>query len=108
MIKDGKNADVALSLAQIARQGMPDVPNSADTLGWAYYNKQIYGLAVDLLEQAVSKAPQNATYQYHLGMAYQKSKDAGKARSHLQKALEIDPKYSQANEIRQVLREIGG
>jgi hypothetical protein len=44
--------DVALTLAQTARQGMPNSPNTADTLAWAYYYKGTYGFARDLLEDA--------------------------------------------------------
>jgi tetratricopeptide (TPR) repeat protein len=108
MLTESKNLDVALSLAQVARQGMPDLPHSADTLGWAYYNKALYGLAVDLLEEAVRKAPQNATYHYHLGMAYQKKNEPGRARMHLEKTLQLDPKYAKAGEIRELLRSLKG
>lgn len=51
---------------------MPDSPVAADTLGWVYYQKGIYGFAVDLLLEALQKAPDNATYHYHLGMVDQK------------------------------------
>ncbi len=36
MVDSGQNLDVALSLAQIARRGMPASPNTADTLAWIY------------------------------------------------------------------------
>src|SRR5579863_7826503 len=39
MLEQGENVDVALSMAQTARRGMPESPNAADTLGWAYYQK---------------------------------------------------------------------
>ncbi len=47
MLQSGGNLDVALSLAQTARRGMPDSPNVADTLGWIYYQKGAYRSAVD-------------------------------------------------------------
>ncbi|MGH9567481.1 MAG: tetratricopeptide repeat protein, partial [Candidatus Angelobacter sp.] len=37
MLEHGADTGVALSLAQTARRGLPDLPASADTLGWAYY-----------------------------------------------------------------------
>ena len=44
MLENGENVDVALTMAQTARRAMPDSPNSADTLAWAYYYKGTYGL----------------------------------------------------------------
>lgn len=105
MLEHGGNIDVALSLAQQARQGMPESPNVADTLAWAYYQKGIYGLAIDLLEDGLKKAPNDATMHYHLGLAYQKRNDNAHARAHLERALKINPNYPQADEIRKALRE---
>jgi tetratricopeptide (TPR) repeat protein len=86
MLQQGGNVDVALSMAQTARRGLPDSPNTADTLGWAYYQKGIYNTAVDLFKEAVKKNPQDPTYQYHLGMAYQKTDQPELAKEHLQRA----------------------
>ena len=36
MLEHGGDVGVALSLAQTARKGLPDLPSTADTLGWAY------------------------------------------------------------------------
>ena len=49
MLLNGENPDVALTLAQTARQGMPNSPNTADTLAWAYYYKGAYSFARDFL-----------------------------------------------------------
>ena len=108
MLEHGGNTDVALSLAQVARRGMPDVPNAADTLAWAYYQKGAYKLAIDLLEDALKKAPQNPTYHYHLGLAYQKTNDRARAREHLEQALRINPNYARAEDIRKALAEMAG
>jgi cellulose synthase operon protein C len=53
MLQNGENVDVALTLAQTARQRMPNSPSTADTLAWAYYYKGTYGFARDLLEDAI-------------------------------------------------------
>jgi tetratricopeptide (TPR) repeat protein len=107
MLEHGGNADVALSLAQVARRGMPDLPNAADTLAWAYYQKGAYKTAIDLLEEAVQKAPQNPTYHYHLGLAYQKANDRVRAKDHLEQALRINPNDARADDIRKALAELG-
>lgn len=46
MLQNGGNLDVAMSLAETARRGLPDSPNPADTLGWIYYQKGVYGSAI--------------------------------------------------------------
>ena len=106
MLEHDGNSDVALSLAQTARRGMPESPNSADTLGWAYYKKGAYLLSLKLLQDAANKAPENATYQYHLGLAYYKAGDASKAKMHLRRALELDPKSVSSSDVRKVLAEL--
>lgn len=88
------NVNVALSLAQVARRGLPNLPNSADTLGWAYFQNRAYTLAAPLLEEAVRGAPSNTTYRYHLGMTYQKLNDPKKARIEFQKSHRLDPNAS--------------
>ena len=108
MLQHGGNTDVALSLAQTARRGMPDSPNTADTLAWAYIQKGAYGSAIDLLQDAVKKAPKNATYEFHLGIAYQKQNQPAMARQHLQRALQLDPKFADAEAARKLLAELKG
>jgi tetratricopeptide (TPR) repeat protein len=108
LLEHGGNPDVALSYAQVARRGMPDAPNSADTLAWAYYQKGAYALAIDLLEEAVKKVPQNPTYHYHLGLAYLKTNKPAQAREHLERTLQVNPKYPHADEIRKTVSELAG
>jgi Flp pilus assembly protein TadD len=107
MLENGENADVALSLAQIARQAMPDSPNTADTLAWAYYNKGTYGFARDLLEDAVKAQPGDATMQYHLGMVYSKLKDRTNATLHLKKAISLQPSSPVAKDAQAALGALG-
>lgn len=106
MLEHKENLDVALSLAQIARQKMPDSPSVADTLAWIYYHKGVYAFAADLLREALQKAPDSATYHYHLGMVYEKQNNAGEARKQLQRALQINPNLPAAGEIHQALNRM--
>ena len=71
MLQTGGNVDVAISLAQTARRLMPDSPNAADTLGWAYYQKGLYPTAIDLFKEALKKMPNDPTFQDHLKKAQQ-------------------------------------
>lgn len=62
MLEHGGNVNVPLSLAQTARRGLPDLPNTADTLGWAYYHQGAYSSAIDTLQEAVTGNSQNPTF----------------------------------------------
>ena len=108
MLQNGENVDVALTLAQTARQGMPNSPSAADTLAWAYYHKGTYAFARDLLEDAVKTDPNNATIQYHLGMVYSKLQDKNNATIHLKKAASLAPSDSPAaKDARVALQGLG-
>jgi len=107
MLEHGGNPDVALSYAQTARRIMPNDPNVADTLAWAYVQKGIYPTAIALLEAASKEVPDEVAFHYHLGMAYQKSNYKMKARQELEQVLKLDPGFPLAEEIRQLLAENG-
>ncbi len=61
--------------------------------------------AIDTLQQAVNANPQNPTYHYHLGMAYEKANNYAMAKKQLEYTLQVSPNYAQADEIRRVLAE---
>jgi Flp pilus assembly protein TadD len=107
MLENGENVDVAITLAQTARQAMPNSPSSADTLAWAYYHKGTYGFARDLLEDAIKADPKSAAMQYHLGMVYSKLSDKGSAASHLKKAISLAPDSQAAKDARTALQTLG-
>lgn len=91
MVEGGENVDVALSLAQTARRGMPNSSQTADTLAWIYFYKGNYGEARDLLEDALKATPNDPSVHYHLGMTYSKLDNKSDALLHLKKAASIDP-----------------
>lgn len=111
MLQSGGNLDVALSLAQAARRGMPNSPAVADTLGWIYYQKGAYTLAVDSLREALrleekAGAADNPAFHYHLGMAYAKTGETTLARQQLQQALRLDPDATDAQVAKKQLAEL--
>ena len=106
MLENGESKEEALSLARLARQKMPDSPSAADTLAWAYYQKGLCDLATDLLREVLQKAPENATYHYHMGMVYQKQKNTAAARRELQRTLQLDPNFTEAKKIRETLHQL--
>jgi Flp pilus assembly protein TadD len=111
MLQSGGNLDVALSLVQTARRGLPDSPGVADTLGWIYYQKGAYRLAVDSLREAMklaqaSNSPDNPQFHYHLGMAYAKSGQPALARQQLEKMLKMNPDAGDATDARKQLAQL--
>jgi tetratricopeptide (TPR) repeat protein len=111
LLQTGGSLDVALSLAQAARRGMPDSPNAADTLGWVFYQKGSYQTAIDLFKEALrlgdkARMPEDASVHYHLGLAYAKSDQKDLARQQLERALQVDPGSNDADEIRKQLARL--
>jgi tetratricopeptide (TPR) repeat protein len=107
MLEHGGNVELALSHAMAARQNLANSPNAEDTLGWAYYHKGEYKLAISMLERALARMPENASVHYHLGLSYQKMQDTARARRHLQKLLDLDPKHPHAEDARKALQGLG-
>ena len=108
LLEHGGSVNVALTLAQTARRGLPNLANSADTLAWAYFHNGAFSVAAPLLEDAVKKAPGNSSYRYHLGLTYQNLNDSNRARAELEKAIGIDPKSPIAEEARRALSRLTG
>jgi tetratricopeptide (TPR) repeat protein len=105
LLEHGGDKDVALSLAQTARQRMPEAASTADTLAWAYYYQGAYSTAIALLQEAVKKSPDNPTYHYHLGVVFQKSNDAGHARDQFERALKLQPNPALSQQIRKAMTD---
>jgi tetratricopeptide (TPR) repeat protein len=110
MLQRGGNVDVALAMAQTARRGMPDSPNAADTLGWAYFQKGVYQSAIDMFQEALRLSEKRGAadepeIHYHLGLAYEKVNQPAQAKQQLERALKINPNYSDA---RKALSELRG
>jgi len=111
MLESGENLDVALSLAQTARRGLPESPGVADTLGWVLYQKGAYRSAIDSLQEALKLAlksnfPDNPKVHYHLAMAYLKTGQSTLARQQIQQLLRLDPNSTDAVDARKRLAEL--
>jgi tetratricopeptide (TPR) repeat protein len=101
LLETNGNPDLALRLAQTARRGLPQLSNVADTLESAI---GMFQEAIKL--SAKNKEPESATYHYHLGLAYAKSEQPALAKQHLERTLKIDPKYSDADDVRKQLAQL--
>ncbi len=107
----GGNLDVALTLAQKAREFNPNDPGIADTLGWIYYKKGIYQTALSLLKESNEKyGGRNPTVLFHLSMAYEKNNQKPLAQETVKKALAINQRFPEADEakkLREKLHAVG-
>jgi tetratricopeptide (TPR) repeat protein len=103
MAESGDNLDVALQLAQVATEGLPDRPEIGDTLGWVYYRKGLGSLAAQTFARTVERDPTNPLYLYHLGLAYQQQGQMKEARAALEKSLRLKPNFPGSDDARRRL-----
>jgi Tfp pilus assembly protein PilF len=101
LLAESKQPDEALKYAQKAKELAPDNAAVDDTLGWAYFQKGLYSLAVTHLESATAKED-TARRKYHLAMAYLKAGDPKRGRQTLNAAMKMDPNLPEAQAARQV------
>lgn len=106
ILQQGGNLDIALSHAQKAREGSPNDPYIADTLGWVYYKKNTNLLATSLLKEAVEKLPNEPEVHYHYGMALAKGNQATDAKRSLQTALQLKADFPGADEATRTLKTL--
>lgn len=107
LAETGEDLDQALTLAQRARQKLPQDPNVADTLGWIYIKKNLSDNAIEIFRNLVGKLPKNSTYRYHFGMALYQKGDKPSARKELQAALQSKPSPEEAAKIKELLAKLG-
>ncbi len=107
MAEHNGDLDDALGKAQRAKQLLPEMTEVSDTLGWIFLKKNLSDSALDTFRDLVSKAPNQSTYRYHLGMALAQKGDKLKAIKELQEALKYNPSKTERDEIQQLLTKLG-
>jgi tetratricopeptide (TPR) repeat protein len=105
LAEHGGNIDLALKLAQQAKEKLYDNAQVTDTIGWVYYKKGIYKTARDYLKESAEKDRKNAMFQYQLGMAEWKLGDQEEARRNLLNAVTLDPASQEAALARAALAQ---
>ena len=104
--EEGVDLDQALTMAQRARQTLPNSVDIADTLGWVYIKKNLSDDAVRLFTDLVRKDPANPMFRYHYGMALLQKGDKPSARRELESALKNNPSKDEAGKIQELLRTL--
>jgi Flp pilus assembly protein TadD len=106
LAEDGRDLGTALSWAQMAKKKQPENASVADTLGWVYYKMGNPVLARDQLLFAVSKQPDNAVFQYHLGMIYKETKQIVQAEAALRKVASNPNNFKERDLAQAALRQM--
>jgi len=98
------NVAEAIPLAERAYGMAKGRPAFSDTLGWIYHLAGQDKKAVKLLEEAVHSAPRSAEMHLHFAIVSEATDNKLAAQVALQRALELDPKLEQRQEVKE-LRE---
>jgi tetratricopeptide (TPR) repeat protein len=106
-LESGGSVEMALHLAETARQALPESADVHDTLGWAHFKKNDMPLAIHTLRRAVELGPENATSVYHLALAYEKGGTPAEARAMLKRYLTLDTGSPRSADVRQRLSALG-
>ncbi len=101
--EEGQDLDEALTMAQRARQGLPNSPDVMDTLGWIYLKKNLSDDAIRTFKELVVSSPNSAAYHYHYGMALLQKGDKPSAKKELETAIRFNPSKDDGVKIRQLL-----
>jgi tetratricopeptide (TPR) repeat protein len=96
--EEGRNLDVALDLAELAAQVVPNQAAVQDTLGWVHYKKRRYGPAARHFAQCIALEPTAAECHYRLGLAYAGSGDRDRAAAALRAALKLNHELAAAQQ----------
>src|SRR5437660_847148 len=102
-----ENLEEALSLALGAQELAPDSPAILDTVGFVHYKRKEYSKAEPVLRRAAELGAKMAPIHYHLGMTYYRLGKQEDAIASLKRSLQLDGQFSDADEARRVLRELG-
>ncbi|MEK7829953.1 MAG: tetratricopeptide repeat protein, partial [Acidobacteriota bacterium] len=94
-----KATDHARSAITIAPQA-----NFYDTLGYAYYKKRQFEVAIEQFHKAISRRPDSPAYHLHLARALRDSGSTQQARQSYERALQLGgANFAEANQARQEL-----
>jgi putative PEP-CTERM system TPR-repeat lipoprotein len=96
----------ALETAEKAYKLKPDNAAVVDTLGWMLVERGDATRGVELLQKAVSAAPNAQEIRYHLAQAWVKAGDKAKARNELERLLSTDAKFPQQDEALALLKQL--
>ncbi|CAN5159056.1 tetratricopeptide repeat protein [soil metagenome] len=98
-VDSGTRVTEGAALIARAHAAEPEDGNIQDSLGWAQYRQGQYDVAVETLEEAVSKEPANAEINDHLGDAYWQVGRKREAGWQWNRVLTLDPDAERRAEV---------
>ncbi len=107
MAESGSDLDQALTLAQRAKQKLPNDANVADTLGWIYIKKNLSDDAIKIFRDLVQKNPTHVTWRLHLAMALYQKGDKLQARKELDTCIKNRPNNDESSKIKVLMGKLG-
>jgi len=84
------NLDEALTLAQRAKQQLPNFTEVSDTIGWIYIKKNLSDSAIEIFKDLTRKVNDNSTFHYHYAMALAQKGDKANALKELKQSMEFN------------------
>ncbi len=88
MTSTGGNLDEALTLAQRAKQQLPNYTEVSDTIGCIYIKKKLSDSAIEIFKDLTTKVGENPTFHYHYGLALSQKGDKASALREFNKAIQ--------------------
>lgn len=107
-VERGKNLDQAFAMIEQALALQPNSSAITDSLGWAYYQRQDFEMAILYLEKAVRLEPSDPVITDHLGDAYSALGRYREARYEWRRALHFDPDEELQKSIKAKLESMAG
>ena len=96
----------AIDYAEKAYKRLPNKPEVIDTYGWILVNNNKVDRGLQLLQDAVTKAPQNLEIRYHMAYGLYKANRKPEAVKELNRIFSLNKSFSASEEARQLLREL--
>lgn len=106
LAQNNTDLNEALTLANKAKQSMPDSPDVEDTLGFIYVKKNMPDAAVEEYRKITAKYPANPGFHYHYCMALSAKGDKAGAQKECNAALADKPASGDADGARQLLAKL--
>jgi tetratricopeptide (TPR) repeat protein len=106
MSDTGGNLDEALTLAQHAKQQMPNFNEVSDTIGWIYIKKNLADSAIEIFRDLNGKVKDNPTFHFHYAMALNLKGDKPNALKELKLALQYNPKKPEEDQIKEMVQKL--
>ena len=106
MTEIGGNLDEALTLANKAKQQLPNMFEVSDTIGCIYIKKNLSDNAIEIFRDLTSKVKDNSTFHYHYGMALAQKGDKVRALVELKAALQFKPGKNEESLIKELVQKL--